>query len=293
MIQLSKNYTALLDEVYQAASLTSVLDSDPNTAKQGAKANEIMIPKISMDGLADYSRNSGYVNGDVSLEYETVQFNYDRGRKLSVDYLDNEETAEVAFGQLNAQFLRTKVAPEADAFTFATLCGKDGISTATGTLSTGADVISALAAAVDGMTDDEVPTEDRILFITSALNGLIRDMDTTKSREVMAAFSQKVVVPQGRFYTAIDLLDGTTSGETAGGYKKHVSTGASDVAGKDINFMIVHKPAVLKFNKHIANNIITPEENQDADAYAMKYRKYGLVDAYENKVAGIYVHHKA
>ncbi len=293
MIQLSKNYTALLDEVYQAASLTSVLDSDPNTAKQGAKANEIMIPKISMDGLADYSRNSGYVNGDVSLEYETVQFNYDRGRKLSVDYLDNEETAEVAFGQLNAQFLRTKVAPEADAFAFATLCGKDGISTATGTLSTGADVISALAAAVDGMTDDEVPTEDRILFITSALNGLIRDMDTTKSREVMASFAQKVVVPQGRFYTAIDLLDGTTSGETAGGYKKHVSTGASDVAGKDINFMIVHKPAVLKFNKHIANNIITPEENQDADAYAMKYRKYGLVDAYENKVAGIYCHHKA
>jgi len=292
-IQLSKNYTALLDEVYQAASLTSVLDSDPNTAKQGAKANEIMIPKISMDGLADYSRNSGYVNGDVSLEYETVQFNYDRGRKLSVDYLDNEETAEVAFGQLNAQFLRTKVAPEADAFTFATLCGKDGISTATGTLSTGADVISALATAVDGMTDDEVPTEDRILFITSALNGLIRDMDTTKSREVMAAFSQKVVVPQGRFYTAIDMLDGTSTGETAGGYKKHVSTGASDVAGKDINFMIVHKPAVLKFNKHIANNIITPEENQDADAYAMKYRKYGLVDAYENKVAGIYVHHKA
>lgn len=293
MIQLSKNYTALLDEVYKAASLTSVLDSDPKTAKQGAKANEIMIPKISMDGLADYSRNSGYVNGDVSLEYETVQFNYDRGRKLSVDYLDNEETAEVAFGQLNAQFLRTKVAPEADAFAFATLCGKDGISTATGTLSTGADVIAALAAAVDGMTDDEVPTEDRVLFITSALNGLIRDMDTTKSREVMAAFSQKVVVPQGRFYTAIDLLDGTTSGETAGGYRKHVSTGASDAAGKDINFMIVHKPAVLKFNKHIANNIITPEENQDADAYAMKYRKYGLVDAYENKVAGIYVHHKA
>jgi len=24
-----------------------------------------------------------------------------------------------------------------------------------------------------------------------------------------------------------------------------------------------------------------------------KYRKYGLVDAYENKVAGIYLHHKA
>lgn len=292
MIELSKNYVPLLDEVYKKAALTSVLDSDPTTAQMGANANEIKIPKLTMDGLGDYSRNGGYTSGDVNLVYETVAFNYDRGRKLSVDYLDNEETAEVAFGKLNAEFLRTKVAPEGDAFTFAQIAGKSGISTATGTL-TAADVISALATAVDQMTDDEVPEENRILFITSALNGMIRDLDTTKSREVMAAFSQKIVVPQSRFYTAIDLFDGKTSGETAGGYRKHVSTGANDVAGKDINFMIVHKPAIIKFNKHVANNIITPDENQEADAYMLKYRKYGLVDVYENKVAGIYVHHKA
>ena len=46
-----------------------------------------------MDGLADYSRNSGYVKGDVTLTNETVTFNYDRGRKFSVDNMDNEETA--------------------------------------------------------------------------------------------------------------------------------------------------------------------------------------------------------
>ena len=51
----------------------------------GANTNEIIIPKISMDGLADYSRNSGYVAGDVTLTNETVTFNYDRGRKFTVD----------------------------------------------------------------------------------------------------------------------------------------------------------------------------------------------------------------
>ena len=294
-IALSKNYIPLLDEVYKKASLTSVLDSDTSTARQGANANEILIPKLDMDGLGDYSRNSGYTKGDVKLTWETVKFNYDRGRKFEVDTMDNEETAEIAFGRLAGEFMRVKVAPEADAFTFATLAGIDGISKVSNgaTLSTGSDVMDALKVALDKMDEDEVPEEQRILFITPTLLSSIKALDTTKSRELLDGFAQIVKVPQSRFYTAIDLLDGTTSGEEAGGYRKHVSTGASDAAGKDINFMVIHKPAILKYNKRIASNIITPDENQNSDAWMQKYRKYGLVDAYENKVAGIYLHHKA
>ena len=123
-----KTYIALLDEVYKQASLTADLDSDPTLVKAGANANEIIIPKISMDGLADYSRNSGYVKGDVTLTNETVTFNYDRGRKFSVDNMDNEETAGLAFGRLSSEFIRVKVAPEQDAFRFATYAGTTGIS---------------------------------------------------------------------------------------------------------------------------------------------------------------------
>ena len=115
-----KKYVNLLDEVYQNASKTAVLESDATLAQQGANANEIIIPKLDMDGLGDYDRNSGYVNGDVTMTNETVQFNYDRGRKFSVDAMDNEETAGLAFGKLAAEFIRTKVVPEQDAFRFAT-----------------------------------------------------------------------------------------------------------------------------------------------------------------------------
>ena len=34
-ITLAKNYTSLLDEVYKNAATTSVLDSDPATARAG------------------------------------------------------------------------------------------------------------------------------------------------------------------------------------------------------------------------------------------------------------------
>ena len=74
-IALAKKYVPKLDEVFQRASLTVDMESDAMLARDGANTNEIVIPKISMDGLADYNRNSGYVSGDVSLTWETVKFN--------------------------------------------------------------------------------------------------------------------------------------------------------------------------------------------------------------------------
>ena len=54
--------------------------------------------------------------------------------------------------------------------------------------------------------------------------------------------------------------------------------------------MIIYKPALIKYDKHVAGKLIPPDENQKADAYLLKYRKYGIVDAYFNQRAGIYVH---
>lgn len=291
-----KKYVPLLDEVYKQAALTSVLDSDSSLAQEGANANEIIIPKIDMDALGDYDRNSGYTNGDVTLTNETVKFNYERGRMFSVDAMDNEETAGIAYGKLASEFIRTKVAPEGDAFRFATYAGTSGISKVAtpATLSTGADVISALRAGTNKMDEDEVTYERRYLFITPTLKGLIDDLDNTKSKEVLSRFEQVILVPQTRFYTAIDMLDGKSSGETKGGYKRHAKgSDTGDTNGADINFMIIQKDAVMQYNKHIAPKVVTPEQNQTADAWKFGYRKYGLADVYENKVAGIYLHHKA
>ena len=285
-IALSKIYTNLLDEVYKNSALTAVLESDASLARAGANANEIVIPKLSMSGLADYKRNSGYVNGDVTLNWETVQFNYERGRMFQIDDMDNEETQNVAFGRLAGEFIRTKVVPELDAFRFATYAAVTGAGTATGTLSTGADVIAALRTATSTMDEAEVPMEDRHLFITPTLLGLVEDLDTNKSKEVLSRFATITKVPQTRFYSAIKLNNGTSSGEEAGGYVK--ASGAVD-----LNFEIIHKPATLQFTKHAVPKIISPEQNQDADAWKYGYRNYGLCDTYENKAAGIYVHKKA
>ena len=287
-IALAKNYTDMLDEVYKLASTTNEFTSGEDMVRQGANAKEILVPKMSMDGLKDYDRNAGYKSGNVKLEWETKAFNYDRGTKFSVDWADNEETINLAFGRLGAEFVRTQVAPESDAFFYATLAGTSGISKATaGTLSTGEAVLDALVDAMAEMDEDEVPATDRHLRITPTLLRMAQNEKTYINSGILDSFASVIAVPQTRFYTQIDLLDGKTGGEESGGYKKTATTGA------DINFMIIHKPAIIKFDKHVASNIISPDVNQDADAYILKYRKYGIVQVLDNKVAGIYLSNKA
>ncbi len=336
-ITLAKNYTALLDEVYKNASVTSDLTSDPAMARAGTNANEILYPQISVSGLGDYSRSSGYTDGSVDVVWKSTTYNYDRGTKLTVDAMDDQETFNIAFGQAGATLQREKVAPEADAFTFAKLAGITGISKATpATYATADAFLTALLTAKTKMDEDEVPEENRYLYATPTLVNSLLALDSYKSKEVYESFANVKKVPQARFYTAINLLDGKTTGEEAGHYAKAapvytvtaaepadwatkykeyytVSDGVySNVTGEtapswaaatyykktaeggsDINFMIIHKPAIIKHDKHVVGNIIAPASNPNSDAYILKYRKYGIVDVYNNKVAGIYLSHKA
>ncbi|MFR1268968.1 MAG: hypothetical protein ACLST1_09170 [[Eubacterium] siraeum] len=278
-----KAYIDKLDTVYQQASATSILDADADTVRMGAKAGEFLIPKMSMDGLADYSRSSGYVKGDVTITYETKSCNYDRGRKFSVDAMDNEETAGIAFGKLASEFIRTKVVPEMDAFRFAKYASATGIlSAAEATPTAGTAVLTALQTAVNAQDEAEVNVDGKILYITPTLLTLAKNVDTTKSKAILDRFEKIITVPQTRFYTAIDMKDGTSSNETAGGY-------AGATGGYKINFMIINRDSVIQFGKHTVNKVVSPEENQTDDGYMFFYRAYSIAETYENKVKGIYL----
>lgn len=286
VLALYKKYTTKLDEIYKREGLTSVLESDSSLVEAGRNANEIVIPVLDMQGLGDYDRNSGYVDGDVTLTMETKQFNYDRGRMFSVDAMDNEETAFIAFGRLAGEFIRTKVIPEIDARRFARYASTPGATVVPAELVDGKEVLSAILAASTQMDEDEVPSANRHLFITPTKLNSVKALQTIESREALQGFASITPVPQSRFYSAVDLLDGKTSGQEEGSYVK-------SAAAKDLNFMIIHKPAVMQYTKHNPTKVITPEANQNADAWKFGYRLYGIDETYNNKVAGIFVHTKA
>ena len=283
-ITLAKNYTNLLDEVFKLASVTADLSGDIAMTREGANAKEILYPEIETSGLGDYSRSSGYPDGGVNVGWKSAEFNYDRGVKMNIDAMDDQETFNIAAGKAGADLQRTRVAPEADAFTFATLAGLTGVTApAAADLDTTAKFLAALRAAVDQMDDDEVPAEGRYLYATPALINGVQDLDTTKSKAIFDGFAKITKVPKNRFMSAIDLLSGRADDNYAGHYKP--ASGA-----KFLNFMIIYKPCLIKYDKHVASALIPPDQNQSADAYLLKYRKYGIVDAYYNQRAGIYVH---
>ena len=72
-----QNYTTILDEVYQRASVSGCLTSSRRMVRQGAHAREIMIPKINVTGLGDYTRNVGYKTGAIEFSYESHSPSYD------------------------------------------------------------------------------------------------------------------------------------------------------------------------------------------------------------------------
>ena len=289
-IALAQKYLPLLDEVYKASSRTAILDA---TKVEIVNGNTIKVFKTSMDGLGNYNRNTGFTNGDVTGTWETMTLTKDRGRSFIVDRMDNEETIGMAFGTLAGEFIRTKVAPEIDAYTFAKIAGTSGILSANADVTVGTtDVPSLIDTAEMQMNEEEVPGEGRILFISETayaglrakivrtvlndVTGINKDVETYNGMRVIR-------VPQSRFYTAITLYDGTTSGQTTGGF-----VGAT--GGYKINFMIVHPSAVNKVVKHVLPRIFTPEQYQNADAWKFDYRIYHDTFVYENKTKGIYMH---
>lgn len=286
-ITLPQGIQTILDEVYRQAACTSVLDSAPSQVRPTQNVHEFCYPQMEVGGLGDYDRASGYTsNSGVSLVWKTVAADYDRGTKIMVDAMDNQESFDLAFGQAANILMREHVAPEGDAFTFAKIAALTGITNNTDSIQGGAQFLEAILTATTEMDENEVPDEQRYLFTTSTLLKSVKALDTTKSREALDGFAGIIKVPRGRFNTAIDLLSGRDGDEIAGGWRP------SELS-KPINFLIVHKPALIKFDRHIAGpTVISADQNPDADADIVKYRKYGVVDGYENKRAGIYLSHQ-
>lgn len=279
--ELVSRHTTMLDDLYRQESKTNVLESGSNWTRAGVNANEILIPKYDMNGLGDYSRTEGYVDNSANLTWESKKFNYDRGTTISVDAMDNEETIDMGFGLVAGHLMKHKVVPELDAWRFASYAGATGIQSKQETFNVVDDVTASIMYAISAMDEAEVNAESRYLFITPTLHKMIDALDSYKSRSMMQGFAGIIDVPQVRFFTAIDLLDGKTSGEEIGGYRKSAD-------GKNINYMIIHKPAVIQVTKHIVSKVISPAENQTMDAWKFFYRAYGLADILDNGVKGIY-----
>lgn len=292
----AQKFMGVLDEIYQAESLTAILEQ-PGTEFVGT--NKVRYPKITLDGAADYNRANGYVDGAVTADFEEHVLAHDRGRKFRIDYIDNDEMAFDLYRSVMAEYVRTKEIPELDACRFARMAGKTYAQKEAADLTASTDALALWDACEEYMFNAEVPMSDVVLYVSAAYYKLMKSSTAISRRldvnsnngqvnrgiSMLDGQTPVIVVPANRFWTTIDLLDGTTTGETAGGYAPIASS------SKAINFMAVPKSYCKAITKRRAAKVIMPEVNQDADAYDIMYRCHHDLIVPSNKEKGIYVHH--
>ena len=288
-IGLASTYLPLLDEIYKADSKTAILDTAQDRVRWSDAYRSFYLFETDMVGLGDYSRNGGFVRGDVTAQWRAYTPQWDRGRQFLVDIADDSESLGLAFGTLGAEFMRTKVVPETDAVRFATYAknAADAMKTAE-SISTGSGAVAAIDLGTEKLDDAEVPYEGRILFVNPTMyrylkagitrytmngeNGIDYNVEMYNDMRV-------ITVPSGRFNTVITLAQ-PTAHDGAGGYT---------AAGSTINFMIVHPSAIMQAVKLTMPRIFSPQQTQQAAAWQYDFRQYHGAWVKHQKANGIYV----
>lgn len=291
-IALTTKFLPLIDEVYKAEAKSSILEAPAEFVQETADANVVKIAKLAMVGLGNYSKANGYPDGDITLSWETHTFANDRGRRFSLDRMDNVESLGLVAGRMVGEYLRSYVIPEVDAYRFNKIASAVGVQGTTGSL-TSSNAKTAIDTGIVALQENEVDSARMVIFATPTVAQLLSDSigySTSNGENNVNNIVETyngipiVRVPQTRFYKGITLDAGATS--SAGGYSKTASTGV------DINFIVMDRNACYNVTKSNVAKLFSPDENQNKDAWQFDYRLYHDSFVLENKVNGIYVHTK-
>ncbi|MGQ7335474.1 hypothetical protein ACTGUN_05845 [Streptococcus suis] len=297
VLEYSKIFQPSLDKQVVQESTTGWMEANANLVKYNG-GNEVKLPSILMDGLADYDRTNGFVGGDVTLEWKTYALTQDRGRTFSIDAMDVDETNfVVTAGTVMGEFQRTMVVPEIDAYRYSKLATLAIGASQTRSLAITADnIVDELLADLNGM-EDVIGAKEVVITMNPILAGQLAKAGKDYISKAMLAkgalsvevqsFNDNAIVkaPSKLLKTAFEFNDGTTVGQESGGFK------AADGA-LDINWLISTKDAPIAISKTDKVRTFAPDTNQKADAWKIDYRKYHDLWVPASKLTSIYANTK-
>lgn len=300
-IEYAKVFQTELDAQMVAGATSGWMELNSNLVKYNG-GNEVKIPKVVMDGLADYDRSNGFVKGSINFTYETHTLTMDRSRTFSLDSNDIDETNFVATaGAVLGEFQRVHVIPEIDAYRYskiASLAIANNRASGGYTAST-SDILTKLMNDIYAVYDIVGEGVPLVISLNMAIAGILDTADKMEKKLEVVDFVQGnatmkvksidgipvVRVPSSRMKTAYVFKDGTTAGQEAGGFE-------ADASAKDINWIISAQNAVIAVSKTDTPRIFDPAINQTAHAWKIDYRKYHDLWIPTNKLNGVFVNIK-
>lgn len=288
-----------LDQVAVQDATTGWMDANAGQVIYNG-GSEVKIPKMNVQGLADYDRDAGYVQGGVTLTYQTKQMTQDRGRKFQLDAMDiNENNFVTTAATVMGEFQRERVVPEIDAYRISGL-----VTAAIGAKKAGMVEYGYVPGAANTSALRKLKTGISALrdmgyngpLVVQATSAFILELELELAGKITNATFSKggietqvpsvdgvpiIPTPSNRMYSTITLYNGKTD-QAAGGYTK----GSKAL---DVNFFVCPRTTPLAVTKQDKMKIFTPDQNQDADAWKMNYRRYHDMWILDNKLDSLYV----
>lgn len=299
----SINYAAIfnrvLDEKFYILPRTMWMENtNPGLVWEGGK--EIKVPKLAMDGLGTMN---GYKapNGDLTLDWETKQLQYYRGRNFAIGRYDVDETNfALTVGNALKVFLNSQVIPEVDCLRIAAAAqgavahGKVVAQAASGI--TAANILDLLMTDITAVQDKIGETEQLYIQISTNLKGLlerssqiakylnVRDFNVRSATLKIEALNDQYLIgtPSGYMHSVFGLNDGATAGQTVGGVT------FTDL-GANINWIIAARPAVDAIARPQISKVIDPDVNQEGEFWKIMFSIYHGCWVYDNKGDGLLV----
>lgn len=301
-LQYASVFQSELDKAAVEQATSGWMELNDKLVKYDGGA-EVKIPKMDMDGLADYDRQTGFVEGSVDLTWETKKMTMDRGRQFTFDEHEvNDTNFVVTASSVMGEFQRTKVIPEIDAYRYSTLAAlaAEHDKAEYGYTPTESTILKALysdLAAVQDVVGDDTP-----LIITMATPvAALFDLNPNLSKNISAMdFKQGDItlkvkslngqhpimrVGSARMKTSYLFNDGTTAGQTKGGFVP-----ASDA--QNINWIICPRTLPIAVSRTDKVRIFDPATYQKKRAWAVDYRKYHDLWVLENQLPALRVNIK-
>lgn len=291
-LEYAKIYQTNLDKQVEQKATSGWMEANAGQVIYNG-GDEIKIPDLVVQGLADYDRDNGFNQGSVTYKYQTHKLTQDRGRTFQLDSQDVDETN---FGATAAnvlsEFQRTKVIPEIDAYRYSYLAAKaaaKGNSEAYALKE--ADILKKLYSHIFKVADmgiDDI-TQLVITIAYPAYQTLVNN-ETIQKKIDVGQFAQGginiqikmldgiplIPVSSSRMKDALIINDGATAGQEAGGFKP------ADAA-KDVHWIVTPKTTPIGISKTDKVRIFEPNVNQKADAWKIDYRKYHDIIIPNNK----------
>lgn len=252
--------------------------------------DEVKIPMIDMDGLANYNRQSGFVDGDVSLAYQTMKMTQDRGRGFTVDPNDIDESGVLdLMSQLAGEFQRTKVVPEVDAYRISKVVQLTPAANRTVYTPAAGTILKKMTEDI-GAVRDEIGSDEQLVMLVSTPVSTILNTSTELGKKLdvtdfmRGEITTKVksldgvpllVAPSARMFSRITLLP-----DGKGGFTKAEGAAA-------INYIIMPRSAAIAVSKTDNMRLFDPQTWQKAHAWHMDYRKFHDIWILKNRLAGI------